>query len=94
MKNKLNVIPLMLDPLGKHWEQPDRTNIELTDKHAVMNESSFKALHDYSCSMPTGVYNGKMWKDKGEKDWFLKWYGLSHIPDRCSINSRKIIIKD
>lgn len=55
-------IPPMTDPMGKHWDQPSRDGIVLDDTHALMTEATFKALHEYSGSVPSGVYPGKMWR--------------------------------
>jgi len=80
-------IPPMTDPLGAHWLQPKREEIEIDATHAVMKRSAFVKLSEYSSSVPSGVYPGKMWKrfsdrpvctidDKViEKGWILCWYG-------------------
>ena len=44
------------------WEQPDRREIEVDANHAMMSESAFAKLAEYSCSWPTGAWPGKMWK--------------------------------
>ena len=86
-------IPLMTHPLSCYWEQPDRTEIILTDTYAYMSRKSFDLLHEYSCSIPTGVCEGKMWKRKDEEteNWFLGWFG-SEKENKCVINFRKIDI--
>lgn len=56
------IIPPMTHPLSKHWNQPDRSLIILDDKYALMSKEVFDKLHEYSTSIPTGVYEGKMWK--------------------------------
>ena len=90
----MNIIPLMLDPSGKHWEQPKREEIEIDDTHVLMSKSTFYKLHDYSRSQPTGVYHGKMWKSQGKGNiWYLRWFGVSKNPDLCSNNVREIIIE-
>ena len=88
-----NVIPDMIHPLGKHWHQPNLDNILIDDTHALMSECSFKELGEYSCSIPTGVYEGKMWKayNKIPDIWFLRWY--DHIEGKyMTIGIREIII--
>lgn len=60
--NGEQIIPPITDPLGKHWQQPHRRFIELDDTHALMSEQTFKGLKEYSTSIPTGRYEGKMWK--------------------------------
>lgn len=57
-----NVIPPMTHPWGQVWKQPDRNNLVLDDKYAVMYRRDFEMLPDYTGSEPTGKYNGKMWK--------------------------------
>ena len=72
------IIPQITEPLGKYWRQPDRKYIELDDTHALMSEQTFLELADYSFSRPTGVYQGKMWRTKYNKDWVLHWYELDN----------------
>jgi hypothetical protein len=87
------LIPEMTDPLGKHWDQPDKENILIDSTHALMTEGNFKNLHEYSRSQPSGVYPGKMWKAGNQKgDWWLRWYGIHEDPKLCTNNSREIII--
>lgn len=98
-------IPPITDPMGTHWEQPPREEILIDDTHAIMSASAFKALHEYSASMPSGVYPGKMWKRHngiydadflrrgGAPEWKLGWYGLSEKGEGfCSIHFRTILI--
>ena len=48
-------IPPMTDPLSSHWEQPSRELIEIDDKYAMMSIYTFRQLHEYSGTNPTGV---------------------------------------
>lgn len=101
---RTNNIPTIANPLGVHWEQPSRAEIQIDDQFAVMCKRVFLELQEYSASNPTGVYEGKMWKRhdgahdteflaKGGKPiWLLCWYGPSGNPGYCSINSRKIVV--
>lgn len=98
-------IPRITDPLGKHWDQPDRSEILLDDTHALMTAATFVHLAEYSATRPTGVYPGKMWRRHdgafdfqflaagGKPEWLLCWYGESG-PGYCSNHSRKIILVD
>jgi hypothetical protein len=99
------MIPEMTDPLGKYWDQPDRSAITIDDTHALMTTATFKKLGEYSASCPSGVYPGKMWSrhdglhdDRcAEKDrrWLLCWYDRSELgPDYCSTKFREILICD
>lgn len=70
-----NIIPAMTHELGCYWSQPERENILVDDTHAVMSRRDFDSLADYSRSIPSGVYPGKMWKSimpDGSK--FLCWF--------------------
>lgn len=85
----------MTDPLSRNWKQPDSSNMLFDDRFVVMTEETFKKLKEYSCSIPSGKYQGKMWKcnsNWGTDDfscWVLKWYedhetssNLLHIRSR------------
>lgn len=70
-------IPPMTDPLGRHWSQPSRHEIlDVNDDSdsVTMSRTAFLQLKDYSHSIPTGVYIGKMWRCKARPGWRLKWY--------------------
>ncbi len=86
-------IPRMTDPLGRHWQQPDRDSIELDKTHALMSEATFGKLLDYSRSVPSGVYSGKMWKGQCRGVWFLCWFGgPSSEPGEVWTHHREILI--
>ncbi len=81
-RNAKNRIPPITDPMGRHWSQPDSSLIEIDDTHARMTAATFRQLAEYSCSQPTGVYPGKMWRRDawvvlpGASDrHILCWYG-------------------
>ena len=90
--------------MGRHWKQPDRFSIEIDDTHALLTQKQFDDLAEYSATLPTGVYEGKMWKrhdgvyvarTQAEREacpWLLMWFGPSEHPDKCSINHRRILI--
>ncbi len=42
--------------------QPDHTKWTITDTTAFIPKQDFLELPEYSCSMPSGVYPGKIWK--------------------------------
>ena len=86
-----NEIPEMIHPLGKAWDQPDKEEILLDDSHALMEQETFDALKNYELSFPTGVYEGKMWRNGGR----LYWYDISpNDPNKCKTRAREIIIAD
>ena len=76
-----DLIPEMTDPLSSYWHQPPLSEITLLDGKAVMSQKTFNALPEYSFTVPTGVYEGKIWKCKrGDSSdtgftWYLRWYG-------------------
>lgn len=86
------VIPEMTHPLGKHWDQPDRSRILIDDSHALMTKADFNELADYSWSQPSGVYDGKMWKSTGRDATYLKWYHPAEDPNKCAVGVREILI--
>lgn len=90
--NASEVIPPMTHAYGKYWDQPALKNIEISNSHAQMSNTDFKKLADYSLTDPTGVYEGKMWKSEQNGKWYLKWWGKSENPDKCSFHYREIIV--
>lgn len=100
------VIPPMTHPYGKHWDQPDLSEIVIGVRHAAMTKKTFEKLRDYSHSRPTGVYEGKMWRSKCnieiggsefyhgkvEERHYLHWWDISEDPDKCSHHIRIILI--
>ena len=82
-------IPAMVHPLGKHRNQPRKDLIELCGGFAIMELLDFHKLLEYSLSIPSGVYAGKMWKSFLDKEWLLFWYD-----EDSEVNVRLIIILD
>lgn len=88
-----NIIPPMTHPLSSGWKHnPKIEEIFIDDEHARMTEENFKMLLDYSRSFPSGVYEGKMWKNLHEGTWYLNWWGFSDDPGKCQNYKRKIIM--
>lgn len=72
----------MTDPLGRYWEQPDRSEISFSLSHAHMTKQAFDLLKDYSHTKPTGAYPGKMWKCRDRRGrWNLCFYGDKFMKD-------------
>lgn len=93
----LNVIPIRETMYSKAaWPQPEREHITLDDTHAMMSQGSCDKLLDYSCSMPSGVWIGKMWKCKfiDSESWFLRWFGTESKKGFLSTHQREILIAD
>lgn len=94
------IIPEITDPMGRHWEQPSRQEIAISSLKARMSAATMKKLPDYSCSQPSGVYPGKMWRSSNvyykELDapviWWLRWFGEHEDPALCSNHSREIVL--
>lgn len=101
---RLEPIPAITHPLGRSWDQPSRRDIVIDDKYALMSSRAFLGLKEYSCSNPSGVYEGKMWKRHDgvydprcrpqDRRWLLCWYGYSDKPDHVSNNYREILLSD
>lgn len=84
-------VPDMTDPLGKHWDQPSRYKIAFTEDGAYMQEETFKKLHNYEVTNPSGTYAGKMWRRGPLLCWFIDDPNDSNY---CITMSCKIIIDD
>jgi len=84
-------LPQMTHPHSRYWNQPRLDELAVYDDIAIMDQSTLECLSDYSTTIPTGAYEGKMWRrSNGPDKWLLCWYGLSEDPDKVSINSRPI----
>ncbi|SPX71964.1 hypothetical protein [Morganella morganii] len=91
-----NTIPKMTDPLGRYYDQPSADNILIDDTHAVITRRDFDLLANYSYSIPSGVYPGKMWKAiTSDGTAYLRWFGIAPgRDDVCTNNQRKILIAE
>jgi len=88
-----NTIPPITNPLGKHWQQPKVSEIEIDDKYAVMEKSAFNKLLEYSTSTPSGVYIGKMWKGQySNGKWYLAWFSKGDDAGTYLNNNYRIIL--
>lgn len=81
------IIPPMTDPMSKGWSQPSLDEITFYRDKVIMTKRTFDRLKEYSTSIPTGVYLGKMWKFRAIEDvWYLRWFGESSKgSDHCAI---------
>jgi hypothetical protein len=82
----------MDDPLGKYWDQPrDIRQAPMDETHVLLTPRQIRGLHEYSSSIPSGVYPGKCWMLVRGKQRFLRWYG-DETPDHlCPILFREIL---
>ncbi len=91
MSEIASIIPEMTDRLGKYWEQPpDIREAPMDAEIVLLTLRQFEGLHEYSSSIPSGVYPGKCWKRLERDRPYLGWYGVCDDPERCSVNFRKI----
>jgi len=94
------MIPPITDSLGRYWSQPPHESIEIDATHALMTESTFKQLSEYSSTFPSGVYPGKMWRRHDglhdpncppeRRRWLLCWYG-NDVAGKCEIFFREVL---
>jgi hypothetical protein len=85
-------IPQITDPLGRYWSQPDSATLEMDETHVLMETAIFNRIAEYSTTLPTAVYPGKMWRAHFGDDWYLCWYAKSADPDFCDIHRRLILL--
>lgn len=87
-------VPEINHPLGKNWNNPNTDNLKFFQTvsggsmFVNIGEDEMKKMLRYDFSLPSGVYDGKMWL-RGE---FVAWF--SQCPgkeDSCNINLAKII---
>lgn len=92
--NDLILIPPITNEMGRYWDQPTQDNILIDDKFAVMSQKTFNELGEYSCSVPSGTYTGKMWKlhSRDDNSWWLRWYGNENDDGTIDIHNRRILI--
>ncbi len=87
-----NAIPVITDPLGRHWPQPlGLRQAPMDDTHVLLTAGQVAELREYSYSYPTGTYEGKCWKRKQEGGWCLCWYQPHPEPNRIGIGHRIIL---
>ena len=82
----------MTHEMGRCWDQPSREAILIDEKNALMTRATFLALASYDTSIPSGVYEGKMWKRAIHGGDLLCWFGSIENSNKCSINHREIIL--
>lgn len=97
--NFKHMIPPITHPMGKAWAQPDRHKVLVDEFHAILTAKDLNQLAEYSTSVPTGAYEGKMWRMNrmvfspgNEPEWWLCWYDTSELPDMLQVKSRRCLI--
>lgn len=86
------MIPPITSELGKHWTQPDHRTFLFNDTHVAITQKQLDELPEYSYTIPTGVYEGKMWKRMTTIGWVLCWYDVSDDATKCMIKTRVILL--
>jgi hypothetical protein len=84
-------VPPMTHELGTYWDQPDPNAWAFDATSVCMPRADFKRLADYSASLPSGVYEGKIWKCRSDDGWLLCWYA-DPVRDEMCIYKRRILI--
>ena len=95
----MGTIPPMTHVLSRAWHQPDHRRWVFDEMHVIMPKEDFELLAEYSCSVPSGVYEGKMWRrrvpyeDAPSHTWYLCWYDVSKKgPNFCATKQREILL--
>lgn len=90
--NGENIIPKITDKRGMSWNQPHRRYIEIDEEYALMTKQTFEGLRKYSLTIPSGEYEGKMWKVNRGGIWYLYWYDHDDNPSMIKIERREILL--
>lgn len=53
---------------------------------------AFEGLREYSVTIPSGEYEGKMWKANRGGIWYLYWYDHDDNPSMIKIERREILL--
>jgi hypothetical protein len=64
----------------------------VTDDVAVMSRFEFEGLAEYSSTLPSGTYLGKVWRSRGLRDWFLGEFFDDGTPGMVAIRWRRIVV--
>jgi hypothetical protein len=88
---------LLATPLPPHDSHPPDGTWDVTLNACYLTERGLAALPDYSCSLPTGVTIGKVWKRRIDyydesKGWYLGTYEDINDPERVGIRWRPICV--
>lgn len=94
-------VPEAQSPYGKNaFHMPHRHDIGFIEDQnfCSMKQRTFDKLAEYSTTIPTGVWPGKMWKaqlnnEEGEFRWYLRWFD-EVVKNSCQIHDLKIIVAE
>ena len=88
-------IPMRTDPLRDHWDQPSHSDLFFTEEEVIVSRWAFNVLKEYSSTIPSGAYPGKMWKCHYDGQWELCWFGIHLTDDKLvTINRMPLIVDD
>lgn len=79
------------------WVQPSRQEILVGEHEAIMPLSTLSCLREYNTTIPSGVYQGKMWRRRNHKEgakWLLCWFGIAGPNGETEIHYRPIQVMD
>jgi hypothetical protein len=89
-KKAYNNIPIMNHPLSRSTDQPTREEIVFDGAFAYMSWEVFKRLSVYECSIPTGAWPGKIWRNRD----YLCWFSESVEEGYLDIHRKLIFVLD
>lgn len=85
-----NYIPILANEMLKNWRQPNRNEILVDDKNALMKKESFDQLQDYPEKYHWIRSEGKMCRNGN----IFYWYGYHLKENMVSLHFREIILID
>lgn len=98
------IIPIIVDLMGAHWQQPPADEILVDTEYATMSLAAFNQLLQWDGPKPpSGFYLGKMWKsrvirmidqDNFEADYYLHWFNQAKRSGNWYTSHRLIVIHD
>lgn len=79
----INISYILLDLIKFH---------KIDEEYALMTKQTFEGLREYSVTIPSGEYEGKMWKANRGGIWYLYWYDHDDNPSMIKIERREILL--
>jgi hypothetical protein len=92
---RFNAIPELKSPYSTPPKQPaDIRLAPMDDTHVVLTRRQIAGLLEYSTTLPSGVYPGKVWKAiDASGTILLRWYGVCpEAPDTHCTNNQRIVL--
>jgi hypothetical protein len=89
-------IPESESPYGANaFQMPDKDDIAFIEgkDFCYMKVETFNKLLEYSTSLPSGVWVGKLWKaHRQDGNWYLMWYDKVNEEGKCPVGSKRIYV--